>query len=118
VAAEVTANWERTENLRVEGLLAARQAERARRILGTRLTLHPPAADGQIPFTLTCRALEDVRQLLPFADEAIVTRPAEARAHLRELAARTLARYARAARPALPAGRDDAESTRDHQPGE
>lgn len=93
VAAQLTADWENTENLRVEGLLHVAQVERAQRMLGTRLTVHPPADGEEIPFTLTCRVLQEVRQLLPFADQAIVTAPAEARAYLRDLAARTLARY-------------------------
>lgn len=93
VAAQVTANWENTENLRVEALLSVTQVERAQRILGTRLTVHPPADGERVPVTVSCRVLEDVRQLLPFADHLIVTGPAEARAHLRDLAARTFAQY-------------------------
>ncbi|WP_436738085.1 helix-turn-helix transcriptional regulator [Streptomyces sp. BBFR102] len=98
VVAELTAGWEASAVLHVHGLLASRHAERALRVLGSRLTVRRPeggaeAGPGRVTVTLACRNLEDVRQLLPFADDLTITDPPEARARLRELAAAIVARY-------------------------
>ncbi|MEU1982442.1 WYL domain-containing protein [Nocardia sp. NPDC019395] len=93
VSAELSAGWENTGAVRVEAELSAGQLERAKRILGTRLTVHNPDAVDRVDITVACRVVEDVRQLLQFADDLTVTGPAEARERLRELAAATLRRY-------------------------
>ncbi|WP_433872260.1 helix-turn-helix transcriptional regulator [Saccharopolyspora sp. CA-218241] len=93
VAAELSARWEAAGELRVHAVLGSRQADRAKRLLGTRLTIHPSAGGGQVDITVACRELEDVRQLLQFADDIEVTAPEEARERLRELAALTLRQY-------------------------
>ncbi|MDH6189773.1 putative DNA-binding transcriptional regulator YafY [Streptomyces sp. CZ24] len=99
--AELTTGWETSAGLHIHGLLAARHAERAGRILGSRVTVHrtgegPALAPGpdQVAITLTCRNLEEVRQLLPFGADLLITDPPEARARLRELAAEVVALYA------------------------
>ncbi|NEC16615.1 WYL domain-containing protein [Streptomyces sp. SID8014] len=98
--AQLTTGWEESAVLHVHGVLAARHAERARRVLGSRLTVRRPedgadVGDDEVAVTLSCRVLEEVRQLLPFADDLTVTGPPEARARLRELAAGIVERYAR-----------------------
>ncbi|GAA2281127.1 hypothetical protein GCM10010145_60740 [Streptomyces ruber] len=95
VAAELTSRWETTDAVRVHGRLAVRQLDRARRILGSRLTVRPPGGEGEkeAVITVACREIEDVRQLLPFADDLTVTAPPEARDRIRELAARISRRY-------------------------
>ncbi|MFB8419614.1 helix-turn-helix transcriptional regulator [Streptomyces albidoflavus] len=99
--AELTTGWETSADLHIHGLLAARHAERAQRILGSRLTVHRPGeghaptpAPDQVAITLSCRNLEEVRQLLPFGADLTITDPPEARTRLRELAAEVVAQYA------------------------
>lgn len=94
LAAELTSDWESGGDLEVSLRIANYQVERAQRILGSRLTLGEPEADGTTPAVLRCRVLEDVRQLLAFADSATVTDPPEARERMRELARRILEHYA------------------------
>ncbi|MCP9985383.1 WYL domain-containing protein [Streptomyces sudanensis] len=93
VVAELTSRWQTAGAVQVHARLAARQLDRARRILGSRMTVHSHT-DEEVAITVACRETEDVRQLLPFADDLIVTGPPEARDRIRELAARTLHRYA------------------------
>ncbi|QPA00636.1 transcriptional regulator [Streptomyces violascens] len=99
--AELTTGWETAAGLRIHGLLAARHAERARRILGSRVTVHrtgegpaPTPGPDQVAITLSCRDLEEVRQLLPFGADLLITAPPEARSRLRELAAEVVSQYA------------------------
>lgn len=100
--AELTTGWETSADLRIHGLLAARHAERARRILGSRVTVHRPGegpalspspGPDQVALTLSCRNLEEVRQLLPFGADLLITDPPEARTRLRELAAEVVGQY-------------------------
>lgn len=93
VAADLTAGWERTEAVRIEGVLDTGHVERAQRILGTRLTVHLPGDGERVRVTVACRVVDDVRQLLQFADHLTVTGPVEARERIRDLAARTLEQY-------------------------
>ncbi|PAX82339.1 transcriptional regulator, partial [Streptomyces albidoflavus] len=48
----------------------------------------------QVALTLSCRNLEEVRQLLPFGADLLITDPPEARTRLRELAAEVVGQYA------------------------
>ncbi|RWZ73941.1 transcriptional regulator, partial [Streptomyces albidoflavus] len=48
----------------------------------------------QVAITLSCRDLEEVRQLLPFGADLLITAPPEARSRLRELAAEVVSQYA------------------------
>ncbi|MGH8881430.1 MAG: helix-turn-helix transcriptional regulator, partial [Stackebrandtia sp.] len=93
VAAELSSGWETVGAIQVEGELTAGQLERAKRILGTRLTVLSPEAGGQVRIGVACRVLEDVRQLLQFADDLVVLEPPEARARIRELAGAMLRQY-------------------------
>ncbi|MBF6351948.1 MULTISPECIES: helix-turn-helix transcriptional regulator [Nocardia] len=93
VAAELSAGWENAGAVRIEGELTAVQLERAKRILGTRLTVLSPEADGRVRIGVACRVVEDVRQLLQFADDFIVTGPPEARERIRELTEAMLRQY-------------------------
>lgn len=93
VAAELSANWEAPAAIRIEGDLSARQLERAKRILGTRLMVLSPEAGGRVRIGVACRVLEDVRQLLQFADDFVVTGPPQARERIRELAAAMVRQY-------------------------
>ncbi|MFI2379091.1 helix-turn-helix transcriptional regulator [Streptomyces sp. NPDC018964] len=93
VVAELTSRWETTGAVQVHARLAARQLDRAGRILGSRLTVRSREG-AEVMITVACREIEDVRQLLPFADDLTVTGPPEARDRMRELASRTLHRYA------------------------
>ncbi|MET8869905.1 hypothetical protein ABZW11_43820 [Nonomuraea sp. NPDC004580] len=77
----------------MHAVLQACQLERARRILGSRLTVHPPEDADEVAITVTYQDVEGVRQLLQFAESITVTGPATARARLRELATRTLQHY-------------------------
>ena len=98
VADRLTTDWETARSLRVRGRLHVRQLDRARRMLGSRLTVDTAPGEGEagaewVPVTVACRVLEEVRLLLPFADDLTVTDPPEARARLRELAARIVEQY-------------------------
>ncbi|WP_280422356.1 helix-turn-helix transcriptional regulator [Nocardia carnea] len=93
VAAELATSWETAGALRIEGELTAGQLERAKRILGTRLTVLSPEAGGRVCIGVACRVVEDVRQLLQFADDFVVTGPPEARERIRELAGAMLRQY-------------------------
>lgn len=93
VVTELTSRWETIDAVRIHARLAARQLDRARRILGSRLTVRSHEGE-EATITVACREIEDVRQLLPFADDLTVTGPPEAHDRIRELATRTLRRYA------------------------
>ncbi|MEY6568906.1 transcriptional regulator, partial [Streptomyces sp. PGLac3x] len=54
----------------------------------------PSPGPDQVALTLSCRDLEEVRQLLHFGADLTITDPPEARTRLRELAAEIVARYA------------------------
>lgn len=94
VVEELTARWETVDAIDVHAVLAGRQLERARRLLGSRLTVHAPTDGAEVAITVACREWEDVRQLLPFADDVTVTEPPAARERLRELAERIVRTYA------------------------
>ncbi|ARQ69867.1 helix-turn-helix transcriptional regulator [Streptomyces marincola] len=97
VAAELTSRVpEAADGIRVRALLDARQLDRAARMLGARLTVHGrTGADGaRAEITFACRVLDDVRQLLPFAGDLTVTHPAQARDHVRRLAAELVRHHA------------------------
>ncbi len=93
VVAELTSCWEAEDTVRIYAVLDPRQLDRARRILGSRLTVHASEGGDQIAITFACREIEDVRQLLPFAGDVTVIEPQEARDRIRELAGQILHRY-------------------------
>ncbi len=93
VAAELSSGWESAGDLEIRLLLQRYQVERAERMLGSRLSLEETTEDGRVAGTLRCRELEDVRQLLMFADSVTVLDPPEARARLKALAAQILRHY-------------------------
>ncbi|WP_112133587.1 helix-turn-helix transcriptional regulator [Glycomyces dulcitolivorans] len=94
VAADLTSGWESAGDLEVRLRLQEYQVGRARRILGSRLTVGGPEEDGWRHAVLRCRVLEDVRQVLAFADTATVTGPPEAVAHMKKLARQIVDHYA------------------------
>lgn len=93
VAAELTSGWESAGEVRVRLLVRHRQIERAERMLGNRLSIGEDDGGGWISATLRCRELEDVRQLLAFADSVTVLDPPEARERIKELASQILRHY-------------------------
>ncbi|GAA1679800.1 YafY family protein [Glycomyces endophyticus] len=93
VAAELTSGWESAGDLEVRLRFQEYQVGRARRLLGSRLTIGEAEEDGWRPAVLRCRVLEDVRQLLAFGDTATVLGPPEAVARVRELARQILDHY-------------------------
>ncbi|MGE2836130.1 helix-turn-helix transcriptional regulator [Mycobacterium sp. SMC-4] len=86
VAGALTEHWETGETFPVRALLGAAHLDRARRILGSRLTDVVPVDDRSYRIEVACRDLEDVRQLLPFAGSLTVLDPPEARVRMRQLA--------------------------------
>ncbi|GAA2155434.1 MULTISPECIES: helix-turn-helix transcriptional regulator [Glycomyces] len=96
VAAELTSGWEDKGDLTFHLLIEDSQAARAERILGSRLSIVGSDGQGRTEGILRCRELEDVRQLLPFADTVTVTDPPEARRRIRKLAHQILNHYASA----------------------
>jgi len=93
IAAELTSGWESAGDFTVHLRIQNYQVERAERLLGSRLSLGEADGQGHASATLRCRELEDVRQLLAFADSVTVLDPPEARARIRELAAQILRHY-------------------------
>ena len=107
VVAELTSRWEADDTVRIRAVLDARQLDRARRILGARLTVQRPEDGDQLPeggdqpceggdqvaITFACREIEDVRQLLPFAGDITVIEPQEARDRIHGLATQIVHRY-------------------------
>lgn len=93
VAAELTSGWESKGGLEIRLRIKRYQIERAERLLGSRLALGREDEPGWTSATLRCRELEDVRQLLAFADSVTVVDPPEARTRIRELAGQILDHY-------------------------
>lgn len=93
VADQLTSTWESTRDIAVEAQLRRKQLDRAQRMLGTQLTVHGDATAEWIRITVGCRESEDVRALLPFADDLTVLGPPEARTRIRDLAAATYRQY-------------------------
>ncbi|HWS32576.1 MAG TPA: WYL domain-containing protein [Actinoplanes sp.] len=93
VAAELTAHWEKPGSYPIHADLDANQLSRARRILGRRLTIRDTVEAETVRITVAGRDVEDIRLLLQFGGGITVTAPAEAREHLRRLAAEILQQY-------------------------
>lgn len=93
VAADLTSGFETGGDLDVHLRIQGYQVERAQRLLGSRLALGEPEPDGTTPGVLRCRVLEDVRQLLAFADSVTVTGPPEARERVKSLAQQIIDHY-------------------------
>ncbi|MFG2940600.1 helix-turn-helix transcriptional regulator [Streptomyces sp. NPDC048282] len=95
VAAALVDQWEHDHATEVSATIDQTQIERARRILGRRLVQddHDESATGH-KVTIRFPHLEDVRALLPFGSAITVHGPAEARAHLRDLATDLAHHYA------------------------
>ncbi|MFJ4416540.1 helix-turn-helix transcriptional regulator [Streptomyces sp. NPDC088925] len=96
VAAALVDQWEHHHAIEVSATIDQTQIERARRILGQRLVVqddHEEAITG-LRVTIRFPRLEDVRTLLPFGSAITVHGPAEARAHLRDLATDLAHHYA------------------------
>jgi predicted DNA-binding transcriptional regulator YafY len=93
VATELTARWENPDAFRIHAELDPKQVSRARRILGRRLTVRDTVGAQQVSITVTGRDVEDVRLLLQFGNSVTVTGPAEAREHIRQIAAQILRQY-------------------------
>ncbi len=95
VAAALVDQWEHKHAIEVSATIDQTQIERARRIFGQRLVRddHEESATGH-KVTIRFLHLEDVRALLPFGGAITVHGPAEARAHLRDLATDLAHHYA------------------------
>ncbi|MEU3147326.1 MULTISPECIES: YafY family protein [unclassified Streptomyces] len=93
VAAELTARWENPDSFQIHAELDLDRVGLARRVLGRRLTLRETAGAHRVAITVSGRDVEDVRLLLQFGDSVTVTGPAEAREHIRQLAAQVLQGY-------------------------
>ncbi|MER6533627.1 WYL domain-containing protein [Streptomyces sp900105755] len=95
VAAALVDQWEHNHAIEVSATIDKTQIERARRILGQRLVQddHEESATGH-RVRIRFLDLEDVRTLLPFGSAITVHGPAEARAHLRDLATKLAHHYA------------------------
>ncbi|MET9080810.1 WYL domain-containing protein [Streptomyces sp. NPDC004237] len=95
VAAALIDQWEHNHAIEVSATIDQTQIERAQRIFGQRLVLddHEDSATGH-KVTIRFLHLEDVRALLPFGSAITVHGPAEARAHLRDLATDLAYHYA------------------------
>ncbi|MFF3736709.1 helix-turn-helix transcriptional regulator [Streptomyces sp. NPDC002566] len=95
VAAALVDQWEHDHAIEVSATVDRTQIERAHRIFGRRLVRddrEESAAGHKV--TIRFLHLEDVRALLPFGSAITVHGPAEARAHLRDLATRLADHYA------------------------
>jgi predicted DNA-binding transcriptional regulator YafY len=95
VAAALVDQWEHNHATEVSATIDQTQLERAQRIFGRRLVRddQEESATGH-KVTIRFLHLEDVRALLPFGNAITVHGPAEARAHLRALAADLARHYA------------------------
>ncbi|AXE86738.1 HTH domain protein [Streptomyces sp. Go-475] len=95
VAAALVEQWEHNHAIEVSATIDQTQIERARRILGQRLVQddHEESTTGH-RVRIRFPNLEDVRTLLPFGSTITVHGPAEARAHLRDLATDLAHHYA------------------------
>ncbi|WP_320776336.1 helix-turn-helix transcriptional regulator [Streptomyces sp. CRN 30] len=97
VAAQLTASWESPDGpdtVRIHAELDADQLDRARRILGRRLTVQDAVDSRRVRITLSGRNVDDVRMLLQFGDRVTVTGPPAARERVRQLAAELLRTHA------------------------
>ncbi|MBK3580676.1 WYL domain-containing protein [Streptomyces sp. MBT65] len=95
VAAALVDQWEHNHAIEVSATIDRTQIERAQRIFGLRLVpddREESAAGHKV--TIRFLHLEDVRALLPFGNTITVHGPAEARAHLRDLATELAHHYA------------------------
>lgn len=88
---ELRVRTEEPGRIRVSALLRDAAVDRARRILGGRLTEVSAAQDGWCSICVQCTEVESVRQLLQFGDHIEVLAPPAARARFGALA-RDLAR--------------------------
>lgn len=95
VAAALVEQWEHDHAIEVSATIDQTQIERARRILGQRLVQddHEESTSGH-RVRIRFPNLEDVRTLLPFGSTITVHGPAEARAHLLDLATNIAHHYA------------------------
>ncbi|KFG08654.1 helix-turn-helix transcriptional regulator [Streptomyces scabiei] len=95
VAAALLEQWERNHGVEVSATVDRTQIERAQRIFGQRL-VRDEQEESAAGHKVTIRFLHlgDVRTLLPFGSTITVHGPAEARAHLSDLATRLAAHYA------------------------
>jgi len=93
VASDLTAHWENPETFQIHAELDTNQLDRARRILGRRLTIQDTAGAHRVRITVSGREVEDVRQLLQFGNSVTVTGPTEARERIRQLATQILQMY-------------------------
>ncbi|MGV2854550.1 helix-turn-helix transcriptional regulator, partial [Glutamicibacter sp. AGC13] len=87
---------ERTEapgDVMITARLRATRLDLARRILGERLRDVDAAEGGWYPITIVFRQIQDVRQLLQFADHIHVTGPPAARDMIRALATDLVSRH-------------------------
>ncbi|MEV5842012.1 WYL domain-containing protein [Streptomyces sp. NPDC051985] len=113
VAAALVDQWEHLHAIEVSATIDQTQIERARRILGRRLVQddHAESATGH-QVTIRFPHLEDVRALLPFGSAITVHGPAEARAHLRDLATDLAHHYAPTPTSSPATSVDDARAPR------
>ena len=95
VAAALIDQWDHNHAIEVSATIDKSQIERAQRIFGLRL-LRDDREESATSHKVTIRFLhlEDVRALLPFGSAITVHGPAEARAHLRDLATDLAHHYA------------------------
>jgi predicted DNA-binding transcriptional regulator YafY len=95
VAAALVEQWEHSHAIEVSATIDQTQIGRARRILGQRL-VQDDQEESATGYGVRIRFLhlEDVRTLLPFGSAITVHGPAEARAHLRDLATDLAHHYA------------------------
>ncbi|MEU1162518.1 WYL domain-containing protein [Streptomyces sp. NPDC005921] len=95
VAAALVDQWEHNHAIEVSATIDHTQIERARRILGQRLVQdgREESATGH-KVLIRFPHLEDLRTLLPFGSAVTVHGPAEARAHLSDLATSLAHHYA------------------------
>ncbi|MET7477034.1 WYL domain-containing protein [Streptomyces sp. NPDC005648] len=95
VAAALVDQWEHNHAIEVSATIDQSQMERAQRIFGLRLVRDDPQASAAgHKVTIRFLRLEDVRALLPFGSAVTVHGPAEARAHLSDLATDLAHHYA------------------------
>ncbi|MDN3026911.1 WYL domain-containing protein [Streptomyces sp. S.PB5] len=108
VAAALVDQWEQHHAIEVSATIDQTQIERAQRIFGLRLVPddHEETATGR-KVMIRFLHLEDVRALLPFGSAITVHGPAEARAHLRDLATDLARHYAPSPTPGDQHGEDD-----------
>ncbi|MGW0431824.1 helix-turn-helix transcriptional regulator [Micromonospora sp. NPDC003197] len=94
-ATELVEQWEGSHSLKVDAELDPALLERAKRILGHRLTFRAAGRSnsGGLPITIFLRDLDGLRVLLPFGTAITVTAPDDAREHIRELAVQIADHY-------------------------